>query len=522
MSSLKNLYQYVTKPSSNALYRAEQVRELDRITIEEEGVPGIELMSKAGQAVFDVMMECWGNVEHLWVFCGTGNNGGDGYIVARLARQQGIDVSLIQVGNAEQLKGDALTAYQLAKDEQIMLIPFDQSALSQLPRPDLIVDALLGTGLTGEVRGDFVTAIEAINASPSPVLSIDIPSGLCSDTGVILGGAVHANMTMTFIGVKQGLLTGEGPEYCGELRFADLDVPEVVYAQVSHRCRRIMFDDVVKALPARRRSAHKGSFGHVLVVGGDYGMGGAAAMAAEAAARVGAGLVSVVTRAAHCNAILSRHPECMVSAVEEGESILPLLDKATVVVAGPGIGCERWGQLLMAQVIASGLPLVVDADGLNYLSALAGEPVDEQQPTLKRDSWILTPHPGEASRLLGVTTTELQQNRFDSVTAIQQKYGGVAILKGCGTLIRGEDDMISLADVGNPGMASGGMGDVLSGIVGGLVAQGLPLTQAATIGVWLHGSAADRAVKVEGERGLMATDLMPHIRKLANTTINSE
>ena len=262
-------------------------------------------------------------------------------------------------------------------------------------------------------------------------------------------------------------------------------------------------------LPPRERTAHKGMFGHVMIIGGDKGMGGAVAMAAEASARTGAGLTSAATRPEHVAAILARRPEIMVTGVSSGQELEPLLARPSLLVVGPGLGRSAWSEQMLQQATLCGLPLVLDADGLNILAA--GRVVRES----KRDSRILTPHPAEAARLLGVTTADIQQDRTAAAQALQERYGGVIVLKGAGTLVCGLEGTVDICMGGNPGMASGGMGDVLSGIIGSLLAQGLALFDAARLGVCLHAEAADIAAK-QGERGLLASDLIAQLPKLVN------
>lgn len=492
------------------LYTAAQTRELDRITIEEFGIPGYTLMQHAGQAAFDLLLSTWPEPREITVFCGTGNNGGDGFIIAALAKQQKLSVRVRLVGASEKIAGDARLAYEAALQLGVSVDAFNKH---EPLLTGVVVDALLGTGLSGEVRGDYAEAIGLINASGLPVLAIDIPSGLCSDTGTVLGESVRAEQTITFIGIKQGLLTARGPAYIGKLHFADLQVPEAVYQRVPFSCQRSSLSRLLTTLAPRARDANKGHYGHVLVVGGDYGMAGATAMAAEAAARMGAGLVSVATRPEHVTAIVSRRPEIMVHGVVSGQELEPLLKKPTVIVIGPGLGRSAWAEQLLQKVVQqtdiSGQPLLLDADALNILSE--GRVV----PKPRRDNWVLTPHPGEAARLLGCDNAELQADRFAAVKNLQQRYGGVVVLKGAGSLIAA-DESLTLCDLGNPGMASGGMGDVLSGVIGGLLAQGLSLAQAASLGVSLHARAADFSAANNGERGLLASDLFHPLRSLIN------
>ena len=486
------------------LYRAVQVRELDRIAIEERGIPGYTLMNRAGEAAFQLLRQRWPKAWRIAVVCGGGNNGGDGYVVARLARQAGLDPRVLTVADPAGLHGDALTAWQDAHAADVPMTTFTTAGLDEA---DLIVDAILGTGLEREVSGVWAEAIHAMNAHPAEILALDIPSGLHADTGTILGAAVQAAATITFIGLKQGLFTGQGPACCGELSFTNLGVPPDIYPALHPACWRYTGEDVPELLPRRWRSAHKGSFGHVLVIGGDLGLAGAARLAAEAAARCGAGLVSVATRAAHAGLQAAVRPELMFHGVEHPDQLGPPLDRATVIAIGPGLGRSDWGQAMLQAALASDKPLVVDADALNLLAAV---------PTY-RNNWILTPHPGEAARLLKMTPAEVEADRFTAVEDLALRFGGVAVLKGAGSLIASRTDgLVSLCTAGNPGMASGGMGDVLTGVIAALAAQGLPLFAAARTGVYLHARAGDLAARANGERGLLATDLLPLLRQLVN------
>ncbi|SEL38901.1 NAD(P)H-hydrate dehydratase [Ectothiorhodospira marina] len=495
-----------------ALYTAEQVRDMDRCAIQDHGIPGYTLMERAGAASLSVLRARWPVARVIAVVCGPGNNGGDGYVVARLAREAGLEVRLVAATDPRALQGDAARAWR------------DWQACSPSPRggdarglagADVIVDGLLGTGLGRPVEGEMAQWVQAMNASPAPVLALDIPSGLNADTGAVMGCAVQAWATVTFIGLKQGLFTGAGPEHCGPVHYNDLDVPAAVRrVQVPAAWRWTGAD--LQSLGRRSRGAHKGHFGHVLVVGGDAGMPGAVRLAAEAAARVGAGLVSVATHPAHAALIPMARPELMCHGVEHPADLDALLDKASVVAVGPGLGQGPWGQALWQRVTQWQGPLVVDADALNLLATTP----------LRRDDWVLTPHPGEAGRLLGLDGAQVQGDRPTAAASLGQRYGGVCVLKGAGSLIQGPSGR-QLCDAGNPGMASGGMGDVLTGVIAGLMAQGLPpashwqdralsdLEAAATLGVCVHAAAADRAA-VGGERGLLATDLLACLRPTVN------
>ncbi len=485
-----------------ALYRAEQVRELDRICIEEYGIAGAVLMERAGSAAYRLLRRRWPTARDLTVVCGGGNNGGDGYVVARLALQEGLGVRVLQLGDPSKLPGDALRMAEAYRSAGGEVAPFQH-----LPRDTgVIVDGVLGTGLERRLEGRWAEALAAINHHPAPVLALDIPSGLHSDTGEAMGIAVEAEATLSFIGLKQGMFTGSGPDCCGEIHFDALSIPAATYARAIASARRIDWDRQRSLLGPRRRTAHKGTFGHVLVIGGAPGFSGAARLAGEAAARSGAGLVSLATHPQQVAAVGADRPELMCHAISDPSELRPLLERATVVAVGPGLGQSPWAQALFDAALGSGLPLVVDADALNLLK-------DAPQ---HRDRWVLTPHPGEAARLLGCDTGEIQRDRFQAVGRLQARYGGVAVLKGAGTLVQaGGNRLPAVCSQGNPGMASGGMGDVLTGIIAALLAQGFGLEDAACTGVCLHGAAADAAAAA-GERGLLASDLFGPLRRLAN------
>jgi NAD(P)H-hydrate epimerase len=484
------------------LHDAEGSRALDALASERHGIPGIVLMRRAGMAAFRALRERWPGAASLTVLCGRGNNAGDGYVIAGIARGRGLAVQLLQVTDAADLKGDAATARDWALDEGVEIEPFAEGAAI---RGEVVVDALLGTGIKGEVRPEFREALDAIAAAGRPVLAVDIPSGLSADTGAVLGAAVRADATVTFIAGKRGLFTGAGRERCGEIVFDDLGLPEALYADPDAPAGLplLRLDDL--RLPPRPADAHKGAHGHVLVLGGDVGTGGATIMAAEAALACGAGLVSMGTRGVHLAPALARAPEVMVRPVEHRTDLAPLLERAGVIVVGPGLGTAPWGEQVLDAALEAGRPLVVDADALNRLAALEAAP--------RRDDWILTPHPGEAARLLGTDTASVNADRFAAVTALHERFGGAVVLKGSGSLVA-DADGLALCPDGNPGMASGGMGDVLSGVLGALLAQGLAPGAAARLSVCVHGAAGDAAAALTGETALRATDLRAHLGPL--------
>lgn len=486
----------------HALYRAEQVRRLDRLAIERFGVSGIELMERAGAVAYRLLRVRWPNARRLTVLAGMGNNGGDGYVVARLARAAGLDTRVLQLGKADQVRGEAALSLAAYRDAGGVI----EDYLGLPRKTDLYVDALFGTGLVRPVTGPWAEAITALNAQRAPVLALDLPSGLHADTGCVLGVAVRASVTVSFIGLKLGLFVGAGAEYRGEVHFSALEVPAQVYAGEILAAVRIDWARESRLLAPRSRIAHKGDCGHVLVVGGAPGMSGAARLAGEAALRAGAGLVTIATHPRHADWLNLDRPELMVAAVERPEDLDTLIERADVVAIGPGLGRGDWGRRLWERVRGLSHPLVVDADALNLLAESPGAGPD----------WILTPHPGEAARLLGSATAEIQSDRLAGARQIQARFGGVVVLKGAGTIVHGPAPRVpAVCSDGNPGMATAGAGDVLTGVIAALRAQGLETEAAARAGVCLHAAAGDLAARA-GERGLIATDIIAALRTLSN------
>ena len=495
------------------IFSAEQSRALDRLAIERHGIPGIVLMKRAGEAAWRSLRRRWPDARSITVVCGRGNNAGDGYVVAGSALLQGFDVQLVQLGAADALRGDAARARDWALAGGLSIVEVDNEKPEFAVAGDVIVDALLGTGATGDVRPGFARAIEAIARAAKPVLAIDIPSGLCADTGRVLGTAVRADATITFIGMKRGLTTGAAADYTGLIELAPLDVPADCYATVgTDAVEALRWSHERLALPERTATAYKHQSGHVLVVGGDSGMGGAVAMAAEAALRVGAGLVSVATRPEHVAAILARRPEVMVKGVTSADAIDALLARASVVALGPGLGRDAWGHALFDRVMAADKACVVDADGLHRLAA--------HPPARRSAALVVTPHVAEAASLLGTNVADVQHDRFAAAAALVARYAGgapfAAVLKGAGSVVASPGIAAGVCLHGNPGMASAGMGDVLAGLVAGVLAQGVDAARATRAAVCLHSFAADRVAARDGQRGLLATDLLPEVRAILN------
>ena len=476
---------------NNSLYRAEQVGELDRRAIEDHGIDGFELMQRAGSAVFRAIRACYPEARRLVACCGGGNNGGDGYVVATLARDAGFDVRVIAMKDPGELSGEARMAADAWVDAGGAV--FGPSGNIET---DVIVDALLGTGLDREARDDYAALIDSINASDAAVFAVDVPSGLHADTGMPLGAAVHADATVSFIGRKRGLETGKAPDYTGRLLFDALEVPESVYQDLEPDARRLPGDFPGKALRARSMSMHKGALGHVLVCGGDYNMPGATVLAARAALLAGSGLVSVATRREHSLALAGSLPEAMWADGENGDTLDALAERADVIALGPGLGRSDWSLEVWRRLLNRDLPVVLDADGLNLLAEHGRE----------RENWILTPHPGEAARLLDVAIAEIQHDRFAAVRELAARFNAVAVLKGAGSLIADPTGRVALCPFGNPAMATAGMGDALTGIVASLVGQGVNLFDAACAGVVLHARAGDAAA--ENRRAILSGELI--------------
>ncbi len=492
------------EPIPSELYTAAQVRELDRIAIEEEGVPGIVLMKRAGRAAFDLIQQHW-PAAPLTIFCGTGNNGGDGFIVAALAAQQHIPVRLWLVGDSRKISGDAALARDFAREAGINGAPYEGQSVDA----GVVVDGLLGTGFSGLLREPFREAVAEINRCAMPVLALDVPSGLDSDTGYVEDDAVRAVCTISFIGLKRGVFTGAGPDHAGAVHFDDLAVPPSTFEYPVATVRRFRYSAVAKLLKPRRAAAHKGDSGHVLVAGGDLSMGGAVLLAATAAARCGAGLISCITRPEHVAGILAARPELMVRGLDDGDIPAGLFAGASVLAIGPGLGRNDWGADLLRAAAKRDLPMVVDADALNLIAT--GVLGDQSQ----RPNWVLTPHPGEAARLLGVSNDEVNRDRFAAATELQQRYGGVVVLKGAGTLICDGAAHTLIADYAEPALASGGTGDVLTGIIAALIAQRLSPLQAARLAVCVHAEAAALAGR-QGVRGVLAGDVINALRSFVN------
>lgn len=480
------------------LHTVERMREIDRAALATLDISGIELMRRASGAALTSLRRYWPQVRRICVHCGPGNNGGDGFLLAVLARDAGMHVDV--VGLTEASHGDAAKARAEWEQGGGRIDVWDEH--DELPEAELHVDAMYGIGLNREPGPAAASLIECLNASGVPVLALDVPSGLNADTGQSPGAAVRADLTVSFIANKRGLHTGRAADLVGALELAMLGVPASVYAKVPPDARLL----TAEALPPRARYGNKGNYGHVLVIGGGQGMAGAVHLAGAAALRAGAGKVSVATRAEHVSALNAARPELMARGVDGPQALQSMLEHADVLALGPGLGQSAWGHALWFTALEHGGPLVLDADGLNLL---AKEPRQFQAPT------VLTPHPGEAAHLLGIDVAEVERDRFAAARELASRYAAVTVLKGAGSLIAHPDGRLDVCPWGNPGMASGGMGDLLTGIIAALLAQGCSAWQAACIGAGLHARAGDRAAQA-GERGLLASDLLAPLRMLGN------
>jgi NAD(P)H-hydrate epimerase len=489
------------------LHDSASARMLDAQATQSLGGDPYVLMQRAGLAAWELLQQRWPAARRIVVACGTGNNGGDGYVVARLAQLAGRQVRVVHAdgrGPDSDLAQRACTDY-LARGGQVALFP------CELADADVIVDALFGIGLNRPPEATDAALIEAINRSGVPVLALDVPSGVDAEHGTRPGVAVCANVTLQFIVAHLGLHTGDALEHVGERVLASLEVPDSAIQAMPPRAESWSVEALAATLRPRRRNSHKGESGRVLCIGGNEGSGGAIMLAAEAALRSGAGLLAVATRARHVGPLLARCPEVMARAVEDGEVLPPLLRQADVVAIGPGLGQDDWARALWQMTMDHAGAKVIDADGLNLLAA-APRRFDGHGGS----DTVLTPHPGEAARLLGISTAQVQRDRLAAAQSLVARFEAVVVLKGAGTIVSAPGRTPRLIDAGNPGMAVGGMGDLLTGVIASLRAQGHDAFDAATLGALLHAAAGDRAAR-EGERGLLPTDLLPWLRALSNT-----
>ncbi|MEW9798521.1 NAD(P)H-hydrate dehydratase [Alteromonas sp. CYL-A6] len=486
------------------LYRADQVREHEARAAELSGCDLTALMQRAGKAVFRHCQQLLPNTDHFLVVVGQGNNAGDGYVAALHAKQAGKQVTLCAVEPERVLEGDAGDAQRAWRDAGGDIQAFDASMLTQA---GLVIDALLGTGINSVIRAEFADIIDAINDADIPVVSVDVPSGLDANTGQSLGRCIEADVTVTFVGIKPGLTTGAGKQSCGRLVFEDLGVGKAFQSLARASATLLDLPLFRHGLGPRDVHSHKGTYGRLLCVGGNRGTAGAIRLSSEAALRSGAGMVKVYAHESSTIQVSAGRPELMVT----DHDLEKALDWATCVVIGPGLGQDSWAQAAFETTLkhcqSHNKPVVIDADALNLLC--------KQSTAYTIKDAILTPHAGEAARLLGVSVDDVEGERFNYARQCAQRYHAICVLKGAGTLIDNEK-ATWVCRHGNPGMATAGSGDVLSGILGALIAQGLSPCHAALYGVSVHAKAGDDIADLYGQRGMIASDLYEAVRALIN------
>lgn len=478
------------------------LRALERAAIAATGGDDAVLMQRAGQGGWRCLLARWPQARRIVVVCGPGNNGGDGYVLAAHALAAGRDVRVLRLTEHAPRTALARRFHDAFVAEGGVVDVFGGT----LGDADVVVDALLGIGLNRSPDTASTSLIEAINHSPAPVLALDVPSGVDADTGSVPGVAVNADATLQFLADHVGLRTAAALDNGGAVLLDSLDVDATAFDNVAPRAELLLPSALEAWCPPRARDSHKGRNGHVLCIGGDHGMGGAIALCAQAALRTGSGLVSIGTRASHLDGLLALLPECMTHAVGEAVDALgPLLARASVLAVGPGLGTSVWARALHAQACASELPKIIDADALNLL-------VGSQR---RLSDSVLTPHPGEAARLLACSTADVQRDRIGAAQAVAEHFGACVVLKGAGSIVAGHQRIPCIIGAGNPGMAVGGMGDVLTGVIASLRGQGLCAFDAAACGALLHACAGDTAAR-DGERGMLPRDVIACLRSLVN------
>ncbi len=495
---------------------SEQVKTLEPKAAKAANCRMYDLMLRAGEAAFSTLIKHWPSITRILVVAGNGNNAGDAYVVAKLAKLAGKQVSVICEDPKRKLLGDAGTAQAEWHNIQGSTFTFAQIVFTDY---ELIVDGLLGTGLTGEVRTLFQQVINQINQTSLQVLSIDLPSGMHANTGMPLPICVKADVTVTFIALKLGLITGKGKEFCGQVEFTDLAVGDEFY-QLANVDAQVVNWSWLQPIENRPINGNKGTFGKLLCVGGNQGMPGAIRLSAEAALRTGAGLVKVYCHQSSGLHVASGRPEIML----QYQDLETALDWCTSIVIGPGLGQDQWAvqklEQLLKYLAVTPKPVIIDADALNLLARKKVK-LDVKKILASLPACILTPHPGEAARLLDSQISVVESDRYQACKAIAQMFACSCVLKGAGTLIYSkqesdEQHSFIVCNGGNPGMATAGMGDLLTGILGALLAQGMFEQQAAVYGVCAHAEAGDRVARQYGQRGMIASDLLQPLRAIIN------
>jgi len=505
---------------------ASEIQGMDRATIQEFGIPGRVLMENAGRGAVRSFLEVFGDRSgrRIGVAAGRGNNGGDGFVMARYLAQRGLAVTVFLLADPRIIGGDAAANLALLHPLGVPVVEVPtadvlEAQQSLLAQQEIWIDAIFGTGLNAEVRGLYGQVIDFINTSRRPVFAVDIPSGLSADTGQILGRAIRADATATFACAKVGHLLYPGAGLTGRLFVVDIGIPPRIARQIGASQQLLTASEIRDTLAPRAADAHKGTCGHLLVIAGGTGKTGAAVMTAKSAMRAGAGLVTLGLPASLAPSVEPRLLEVMTAPLAESQpgilgaaaltAVEQLYPGKGCLAIGPGLGtAEATARLVRAVVRGCPAPVVIDADALNIL-AETPQVFDEIRSPL-----ILTPHPGEMARLLGSTTAAVQADRPAAVRTLAVRYGICVVLKGARTVVAAPEGTVWINPGGNAGMASGGMGDVLTGIIAGLAAQGHGPEAAARIGVFLHAAAADRLAERRGPRGFLAgevMDLLPEV-----------
>jgi len=508
---------HAAAPFVHSLFDAAALRQLEARATQRLG-DGFELMRRAGRAAWRDLLAHWPEAMRIVVVCGPGNNGGDGYVLARHAKDAGRDVHVVHLPEHAPRSELARRAAEEYTGVGGRIAIFDDASFDdatshrRLPPCDLIVDALFGIGLARAPDAATQSLIAAMNANDAAVFALDVPSGVDADRGCAPGAAAIATRTIEFIAPKAGLRTGAALDHAGTLSLASLELDAPDFEGIAVIAERLAATDLPNWLAPRPRDSHKGRNGRVLCIGGDHGSGGAIMLSAEAALRSGAGLVEVATRERHVAPLLARLPEAMAHEIGDADALHAALERADAIALGPGLGRGEWSLPLYERAIASGKPLLLDADALNLLAT---------RPFALPADAVITPHPGEAARLLETTTADVQRDRFAAARALSDRYACVVVLKGAGTIVMSAHETPRVIAAGNPGMAVGGMGDVLSGVIAALRAQGMNAFDAAACGALLHSAAGDAAAHDGGERGLLPSDLMPWLRHFSNPEPNN-
>ena len=504
------------------LVTADKMRELDNLTIEKHGVPGIVLMERAGKGAFDLLLKCFTEEANagIVVVCGGGNNGGDGFVLARYAHENSIPVKIILLAKPTTLKGAALENYQKITDKVPVELLSDaanaQQVTERFGNAGCIVDAIFGTGFRREADGLYKVVIEAINNANRRIIAIDIPSGLNPDTGEAMGCAVRADLTVTFGLPKIGQAMYAAGGCLGRLEVVDIGIPQEEIKRIKSNAEIFIIDDLRQLIKPRKWDAHKGNFGHLMIIAGSHGKTGAAVMVAAAALRTGAGLVTLAAPKSLGAIFEAKTTEAMTVNIEDKrkgffgpgsiKNLMKALEDKNAIALGPGIGTDPDTASFMKKFLERiKMPAVIDADGLNCISK------DLSILKKAKTPLILTPHPGEMSRLCKIPKEKIQNDRIKTALDFSKKYGCILVLKGARTVTSSPEGIYTVNTTGNPGMATGGMGDILTGIIGSLLAQGYSAYDAARIGAFVHGFSADRLARNYGPFGYLATEVADEI-----------